>query len=426
MAGFLGMRGTGDWVQDQRPKNWREGILFLYPNGEAPLTALTALMPSERTDDPEFNWWTKKLPQQGGAHTGVYMNSALSTAYTTAQAEGTTLYVKMAEAVASEFRAGHMVLLRKNDAYGLDRVAKVTAVTKAGANSYLTVVLKEADSGTAPNNLVGTNRVLCIGSVNPEGADRPAGISYDPVKFFNYTQIWRTPLSITRTAQKTKLRTGDAYKEMKREALELHAIEMERGFIYGVPSEVTGANGKPERTTGGIRHFIRTHASQNVSDFKVDAGTGTWVAKGKDWLNEKLELQFRYGPSERLGFCGSGALLGIQKLVEANTQYNISVKEAAYGIRVVEWVTPFGTMMLKTHPLFSFNETDRNSIMLLSPKNLRYRFIDDTFFKPDDGQTKSTAAGRDAKEEEFLTEAGLELHHPETFGMLHSVGLDAS
>lgn len=29
MAGFLGMRGTGDWVTDQRPKSWRETILYL-------------------------------------------------------------------------------------------------------------------------------------------------------------------------------------------------------------------------------------------------------------------------------------------------------------------------------------------------------------------------------------------------------------
>ena len=50
---FLGIRGTGSWVTDQRPKNWRESILFLYPNGMAPLTALTAKMPSQKVDDPE-------------------------------------------------------------------------------------------------------------------------------------------------------------------------------------------------------------------------------------------------------------------------------------------------------------------------------------------------------------------------------------
>ena len=50
---FLGMRGSGDWVTDQRPKNWREGILHLYPNGMAPLTAILSKMKEEKVDDPE-------------------------------------------------------------------------------------------------------------------------------------------------------------------------------------------------------------------------------------------------------------------------------------------------------------------------------------------------------------------------------------
>uniref|UniRef100_A0A6M3JA30 Putative structural protein n=1 Tax=viral metagenome TaxID=1070528 RepID=A0A6M3JA30_9ZZZZ len=55
MSAFLGMRGNGDWATDQRPKNWRETILYLYPNGSAPLTAILSKMSSEKVDDPEFN-----------------------------------------------------------------------------------------------------------------------------------------------------------------------------------------------------------------------------------------------------------------------------------------------------------------------------------------------------------------------------------
>ena len=45
MAAFLGMRGNGDWSDtDMRPKSWMDGVLWLYPNGDAPLTALLAKM----------------------------------------------------------------------------------------------------------------------------------------------------------------------------------------------------------------------------------------------------------------------------------------------------------------------------------------------------------------------------------------------
>ena len=53
--GFLGMRGTGDWATYQRPENWRETILYLYPNGSAPLTAILSKLREERVDDPIFH-----------------------------------------------------------------------------------------------------------------------------------------------------------------------------------------------------------------------------------------------------------------------------------------------------------------------------------------------------------------------------------
>ena len=52
---FLGMRGTGDWTDsDMRPKNWRQGILYLYPNGDAPLTAILAMANEQKVDDPQL------------------------------------------------------------------------------------------------------------------------------------------------------------------------------------------------------------------------------------------------------------------------------------------------------------------------------------------------------------------------------------
>src|SRR3990172_2695045 len=64
MAAILGLRGTGDFTSDERPKNWREMLLKLFPNGEAPLTALLSMLKSQPTDSPEFNWWEKGLPTQ--------------------------------------------------------------------------------------------------------------------------------------------------------------------------------------------------------------------------------------------------------------------------------------------------------------------------------------------------------------------------
>jgi hypothetical protein len=143
---------------------------------------------------------------------------------------------------------------------------------------------------------------------------------------------------------------------------------------------------------------------------------------GEDWIDEKLELIYRYGSSAKLGLCGSGALLGIQRLVKASGQFQLKSRQADYGITITTWVHAFGTLELKTHPLFSFETTNRNDILIVDVPNLKYRYIDDTFFKRDDSEKKNTNNSKDATDEEYLTEWGLELHYAETMGFLHGVG----
>jgi hypothetical protein len=423
MAGFLGMRGTGDWATDQRPMNWRDSILYLYPNGDAPLTALTAKMKSEKTDDPQFHWWTKGLPTQRATLTEVYTDAALSSAYSTGGVAGTVLYGKVSAADSTHFRIGHQVIFRLSTSYLYDINAKVVAVVANGASSYVACKLLQAD---ASNYVASADTLLVIGNINAEGAPMPDAITYDPTKYYNYTQIFRTPLEITRTARKTKLRTGDAYKEMKREALELHSIEMEKAWIFGYPLETTGDNGKKERTTGGIVYMINTYsgvASSFITDTSIATGK-TWNAGGEEWLDYYLEQIFRYGKEERLAFCGSGTILALNKIIKLYGNYQLTPKTTSYGIKVMEWTTPFGTIYLKRHPLFSYETTNRNSMLIIAPEQLNYRYVDDTTFYDDPEKKNTGYSRRDGTKEEFLTEAGLEIHHPQMFGWLHGFGSD--
>ena len=419
MAGFLGMRGNGDWATDQRPKNWRQGILFLFPNGDAPLTAMLSIMKEEKVDDPEFNWWTKGLATQAGTVANVYTDALLTSAYTTGGSAGDTLYCQVALAVANEWRVGHQALLRNTVNYADDTNGKVTGVTKNGASSYIAVQLLEADPTTT--GIADCNRILIIGNINAEGAAMPDAIAYDPTKWTNFTQILRTPLEITRTARRTFLRTGDAYKEAKREALQLHSVEIEKAFLWGVSSENTGTNGKPERTTRGLISAIRSNSSiATVSDYttQTDFTDVTWLDSGEEWLDQQLEIIFRFGGDERMAFAGSGVILAINKLVKeyGNFEFNSATKD--YGIQVMTWVTPFGRVHIKRHPLFSYEVTNRNSMVVFHPEDLRYRYIDDTQFFDDPAKKNTGWTRRDGTKEEFLTECGLEYHHLEKTAFL--------
>lgn len=440
MLGFFGMRGTGDWETDQRPKSWREQILYLYPNGDLPLTALLSKANTEVVDDPEFNWWDETVDLAAGTITGVYTDSGLSTAYVSGGAAGDTLYIKMSATDVALVHVGHQVLLRDASNLDVDVVGKVTARVANGTSSYMAVYLLEADNNSVSNDLSDADTFMVVGSVFEEGASMPRATSFAPVKHSNYTQIFRTPLEITGTALETKLRTNpQAYEKLRAQTLERHGIEMEGAFWFGIPTEGTGSGGKPVRTTGGVLHWIKSNtyaAANNISNYSTaDAGfdgsynSKTWIAAGGgiDWLNEMLERIFRYGGGERIAFCGPGAMLGIQRLISAHGTIQLQpVNKGTYGMSFQAWTTPFGTVYLKTHPLWRNQAAQRNMMVLLEPSNLTYRPLKNRDTKFFDDKNGNNAGDRrvDGKNEEFLTEAGLEFHHPETCGILTGVGKD--
>src|SRR5574343_538153 len=144
---FLGMRGTNDWVADQRPRNWREQILYLYPNGMMPLTALTALMGSESVDDPQYYWWTYMFTTAQGAVTGVFTTPDLLNAYVGGGVAGQTVYVTISALNAQRIRIGHQILLRDASDWRVDVVGKVTNVNH-GVIGTLAVVLLENDDNS--------------------------------------------------------------------------------------------------------------------------------------------------------------------------------------------------------------------------------------------------------------------------------------
>jgi len=430
---FFGMRGTGDFATDERPKSWREGILRLFPNGSVPLTAVMSKSKKEKVDDPEFNWWTKTLARQMATISSIYTNSSLSTLVSGGNAASTGLYLKLDTGESyAQFRAGHEVLLQSSIDSLVDVAGIITSVNPDG--NFIAVKTLEADDNSASHNLSDVDVVSIIGNANAELADRPEPISSNPVKHTNYTQIFRNSLGMSRTARETKLRTVEAYGEAKRETLELHGMEMEKAMIFGYKSEElnSSVNGKPRRFTGGIKNFIIDNAPENVSDYRNDptyAGV-PWLDGGEDWLDEYIFKAFEFTPpgasGERLGLIGRLFLQKIQTLVKKSkgARFEFTPRTAAYGIKVVEWHTVSGSIYLKIHPLFKYSTVHANSMLVIDPSMLRWRYVTDTKFKGSRNLQESVGAGPDGLEEEYLTEGGLEIHYPETMLWLTGGGLD--
>lgn len=387
----LGLRGTGAFAtngtpgsSDQRPKNWREMMLMLFPNGEMPLTALLSKLSSQGTDDPEFNWWEKGLPSQR-----TLVNGAQTDVDTSIEVDD-----------GSIFKAGHVVLN--------ERTNEVFFVTTDPAANTLTVVRGKGEVVAAAMN--DNDPVLIIGTVHEEGADAPNIVTYSPTKVFNYCQIFRTTLGQTRTAKKTKLRwdaTGP-YREAKREALQLHGIEMEKAFLFGQRLEETGPNGQPRRTTRGVRRFITTNVLTDIDT------NGSFTDADFTRIFEEV---FRYGNSEKFALAGSTAISVLNSWAKnSNIQVNMESTAGTYGMKISHIVTPFGDLYFKNHPLLSDHPVYRRDMFILDLPFLRYRFVDDTTFK-----TNIQSPSVDASKDEFLTECGLEMWHEKAFSYISNM-----
>ncbi|MCJ7760331.1 DUF5309 domain-containing protein, partial [Candidatus Bathyarchaeota archaeon] len=297
---------------------------------------------------------------------------------------------------------------------------------------YAVKLLEDDDNSvlTIPGDLSDCDNFKIIGNINPEGGEMPDAIALNPTKVYNYTQIFRTPLSITRTARKTRLRTGDQYQKAKSEALEMHSWEMELAFLCGIRTENIGDNGKPERTTMGVINFIRQFAAANCDDYTLNPNFQgqDWEQGGEEWFKAMLEQIFRFGAEEKLCLCGSGFLLGIDALATYEGHINLSPAQKTYGMQIRSWLTPFGVIHLKTHPLFSYDATTRNMGIILEPKEMTYKYIDDTaFYGETSAKTHPEGYGNrrlDGTNEEYLTECGLEFGLPQKCAVLNGVGLD--
>lgn len=395
MPATLGLRGSGSFTANERPQNWREYILYLFPNGEAPLTALLSLLASQGTDDAQYNWWEKRLPTQRMTLSAAVAIGAVSASVSSGAKDTVSGTIIMHESTGE--------------------LAKVTS----DPTSDTSIDIQKGFGAVADSAWANGDAIVVIGNVNSEGAKPPTAKAYAPTKLTNYTEIFRMPLYLTRTARRTRLRWDNTgpYREAKREALSLHSIEMEKPFIFGNPIETTGANGQPERMTGGVLNFLTTNKGTTAG-----GSTGTDTAFNvngtldEDSLDSLAEKFFRFGSTEKLTLCGSTFLKAITTLGKRNGAIQMVPRDTTYGMKITEYITAFGSLMMKMHPLFNQHPVWRQNALILDTKNLKYRHLDDTMFiknRQDNGE--------DASKDEFLTEAGLEVHLEETHAYIEGV-----
>ena len=391
-----GLQGTGDFVPNERPLNWRQGILMRFPNGHAPLVALTSAMKKKVTDDPDFNWWEREVSNVRFELSGSITN-----------------VVTVIPLLGNPFGFGGALQIKKGDVLYVEESTELMFVLSDPTIATSLPSVERGYAGTTAAAITlgaGVNpNLVRVGSVFEEGSDTPSNVRYRPTQVNNFTQIFRNSLKATRTAMQTRLRTVEEVKDAKQQALLYHSIDMEYAMIFGSKIEETGANGELQRATGGIISFI---PGANVRD--LEGTTPGW-----DTIEDIFLDAFRFGSQEKIAFMGNRAVLAIQRIIRKANAVSVEMTPMTkeFGMDVRRLFTPYGTLILKTHPLFNQITSDTGVgdydsfdtwMLIVDMANLTYRPLrnSDTQYLPD-----RQANGIDGLTSEYLTEAGLEIAH---------------
>jgi len=374
VTAFQGLRGTGEFDTDHRPKNFRELFTLMEPNGNAPLNALLSMGQSEATDDPEFKNFRDELPDRVAVSSAAY-------------ASNVTTIVLNAGVENKFFIAGTIVV---NGTSG--EVMQVTADT-TGTNLVVTRNL-----GGTSLAIVSGDKLFVAGFAAAENGVTPTAISFDAVIAYNYTQIFKTAFGVSNTLKATRLRTGSKEDEVMTKALKLHMSDIERAMFFGRRVETNGSTAAPTRMTGGLLNSVST-----VLDATSGAYSGGIISEVK--FDELLiNTIFKYGSKQKVAFVGWQVAALLQQIGKARWQP--TVMEGTYGINLMKYSTFAGDLLIHLHPQFRQVPGMDNSMVVVDFPNLRYRYLEG---RDTDLLENRQSNNQDGVLHEYRTECGLEL-----------------
>lgn len=366
MAAISGLRGSGDWGTDERPKNFRESILFFSPNGDAPLFALTSKMGKKSVNDAEFSWWA-----ESNNLFRLQANGAFAAGATTITVDSSDPAAGSMSALygnATHLKEGDLLLVEKTDQATFDNeVIQVSTVVSA---TQFTVTRGVA--GTTAATIADDTFLTLIGSAYAEGTGAPSATSKNPVKFYNYIQIFKDSYELTGTADKTATRTGSAWSNDKKRKMFKHSGDIEWSFLFGRRYETNGDNGKPLRFLGGLREQIPQTTPANGGRTTV-FGSAVSAATFADAVSPVFDFDFGGGDT-RIAYCGNWVRNEMGKVIQGTTGIRMELGSVIkqYGQAFQEFIMPQGRLLLKSHPLLSRHPRYMKSMFIVDAAALKY------------------------------------------------------
>ena len=288
------------------------------------------------------------------------------------------------------------------DTIYVNSTGEVMLVTAKSTNT-LTVTRALAGTRTA---MVDNDYLTRMATAYAQGAAKQTPNVRRSETVTNYPQIIRTPFGVTGTQRALRTYTGNPLTDMRINKAIEHNKSKEHAFLFGKKAQ--GSGNTPRYLTQGLIPTISTNT------YAAPGGVLTEAA----FEENLLEGVFRYGGSTKLFYCSARICSVLDGWARSRARLKEAEQESAsLGFKVQKFISSHGTLLVKKHYLLE-GDTWSGYGIIVDPEYVSYAMVPgrDMWHRKD-----IQAPGDDTKEEEYLSECGLDIILEETHGLLTGV-----
>lgn len=370
-------------------------ILRRFPNGSAPMFALTSMVGKSKAKSSTHGYFSKTM-----AFLSITLGAGQLVGDVSLVIPSSTGIVK------------GMLFWNKRT----QEMVRVTAVTDATH-----IAVTRAFGRVAAAAMNAGDVLINAGTAFEEGSDRPTSRRLTTDYVPNYTQIFRNAWALTDTARASYAEAGISnIAENRGDCSMFHSVDIESAIIWGQPKmDTTGAT--PIHSTQGVIDALNQYAPTNVQT----AGATTTF----DQLVGLVEPAFTTSTNmanakSRTAFCDNTALKVLNAIGRKSGQVTMEVKQTSFGMKFTTFEFYNGSIDLVTHPLFNGLGLQGTALIMDMPA-LKLAYLDgrDTVSE-EYGTGAKSQDGKDAQGGSLTTECAVELINP--FACAYVTGLTAA
>lgn len=397
MALLSGVFNTSLNPAELNMRSFAGTMLRLFPNGSAPLFALSSQLGKSSAKSSTHGYFSKTM-------------SFIKTTSTAGDLVGANLLTVGSNVGMTVGMVLHNPRTREN--------MLVVSPIPAGTT---TINVTRAFGRVAAAAINAADTLMQVGTAFAENSLRPAARQLATVYIPNFTQIFRNAWALSDTARASLAEQGYSnIAESRKDCSTFHSVDIESAIIWGQPiMDTTGS--QPIHATQGVIDAVEQYAPGNTN---AAAATTTFAQ-----LVTLLEPAFQFSTDmsnakTRVLFGDSTAVKVINDIGRASGQVYITQNETSFGMNFTKFKFYKGEINIIEHPLMNGLGLSGNALVMDMPA-LKLAYMEGRDTKPEEygGNGKAVELGTDGVGGSLTTELAVELINP--YSCAYITGLTA-